>query len=174
MNGIIIYRSKYGAAKKYAEWLSGETGFEYVELKKADIKKVAEYDTIIFGGGIYAMGIAGLSFLRKNIDKLSGKKIAVYFTCASPYDEDAIEQVKAFNMKDTLSGIPVFFCRGTFDLASMSFGDRTLCRMLMSSVRKKDPADLAVWERALVEAGEDKNDWTDKKYIGPIVDYIRQ
>ena len=27
MNGIILYQSKYGATKKYAQWLSEETGF---------------------------------------------------------------------------------------------------------------------------------------------------
>ena len=27
MNGIILYQSKYGATKKYAQWLSEKTGF---------------------------------------------------------------------------------------------------------------------------------------------------
>ena len=27
MNGVILYQSKYGATKRYAEWLSEETGF---------------------------------------------------------------------------------------------------------------------------------------------------
>lgn len=33
--GIIIYQSKYGATKKYAEWLCKMTGFECVETPKA-------------------------------------------------------------------------------------------------------------------------------------------
>ena len=31
MNGIILFQSKYGATKKYAQWLSEETGFPCVE-----------------------------------------------------------------------------------------------------------------------------------------------
>ena len=27
MNGIILYQSKYGATKKYADWISEESGF---------------------------------------------------------------------------------------------------------------------------------------------------
>ena len=77
MNGIILYQSKYGATKKYADWISEETGFKCVETKSTNIKEVEEYDNIILGGGIYAMGIAGLSFLKKNIEKLSGKNIIV-------------------------------------------------------------------------------------------------
>ena len=30
MKGIIIYKSKYGATKKYAEWISEATGFPCV------------------------------------------------------------------------------------------------------------------------------------------------
>ena len=34
-----------------------------------------DYDTIIFCGGIYASGIAGLSFLKKNTNQLKDKEI---------------------------------------------------------------------------------------------------
>ena len=34
-SGIIIYQSKYGATKKYVDWLQEKTGFEAVETKKA-------------------------------------------------------------------------------------------------------------------------------------------
>ena len=78
MNGVILYQSKYGATKRYAEWLSEETGFKCKETKKADINEIIEYDSIILGGGIYASGIAGLSFLKKNINKLADKKIIVF------------------------------------------------------------------------------------------------
>ncbi len=172
MSGIIIYQSKYGATKRYAGWLSEETGFGCIETKKADIKEVTKYDTIVLGGGIYAMGIAGLSFIKKNIGKLYGKKIAVFCCGASPYDESAIQQIKDHNLKDQLSGIPLFYCRGSWNMDSMSFKDRTLCNMLRKAVSKKDPADYELWEKALMAAGDNKCDWTDRKYIGPIIGYI--
>ena len=75
MNGIILYKSKYGATKKYAGWLSESTGFSCIETDKSDIKVISGYDVIILGGGIYASGIAGLSFLKKNIEKLKEKKL---------------------------------------------------------------------------------------------------
>ena len=54
MSGIILCRSKYGASAKYAEWISQETGFKIIDTKKADIKEVEKYDTIVLGGGVYA------------------------------------------------------------------------------------------------------------------------
>ena len=63
--GIILYQSKYGATKKYAQWLQESTGYDCMETKSATVKQLKEYDTIILGGGVYASGIAGLSFLKK-------------------------------------------------------------------------------------------------------------
>ena len=150
MNGVILYQSKYGATKRYAEWLSEETGFKCKETKKADINEIIEYDSIILGGGIYASGIAGLSFLKKNINKLAGKKIIVFCCGASPYEENAFQQIKEHNMKYNLSDIPVFYCRGAWDMDSMSFKDRALCNLLRKVVAKKDPSDYEIWEKALI------------------------
>ena len=105
MNGIILYQSKYGATKRYADWLSEETGFKCIETKKADINEIVEYDTIVLGGGIYASGIAGLSFLKKNIKKLRDKKIVVFCCGASPFEEDAFQQIKEHNFNAEVHGI---------------------------------------------------------------------
>lgn len=32
--GIILYKSKYGSTKKYAEWLAEECGFDLTGLRK--------------------------------------------------------------------------------------------------------------------------------------------
>ena len=54
----------------------------------------------------------------------------------------------------------------------MSFVHRALCRMLRKSVAKKDPEEYDVWEKALIEAGEEKHDWTDRAYIEPILNAV--
>ena len=174
MSGIIVYKSKYGASKKYAEWLSEETGFRCVSVKDAKIEEVAACDTIIVGGGIYASGFAFTPFLKKNSGKLKGKKIIAYACGASPYVKKFIDEVVARNMKDDLAGIPVFYCRGTYDLKSMSFADRTLCKMLRKSVAKKDPKDREVWEEALMEGDENNGrDWTEKANIKPVLEAVK-
>ncbi len=174
MKGVILYQSKYGATKKYANYLAEETGFKCIETKKADINEIIGYDTIILGGGLYASGIAGLTFLKKNINKLKGKKIIIFCCGASPYEENAFEQIREHNLKDNLSGIPLFYCRGAFDMNAMSFKDRTLCSLLRKAVAKKDPENYEIWEKALMAAGNDKCDWTDKKYLEPIIECIKK
>lgn len=171
--GIILYQSKYGATKKYADWLQEVTGYDCVETKSTTVQSLAEYDTIILGGGVYASGIAGLSFLKKNIANLTGKKILVFCAGASPYDETAIAQIRELHFKDKLSEVPLFYCRGAWDMDAMKFGDRTLCKMLQKAVAKKDPNTYEPWEKALMSAVGQKCDWTDKKYLEPLIDSIQ-
>ena len=42
------------------------------------------------------------------------------------------------------------------------------------SVAKKDPDTYEPWERALVSAVGHGCDWTDEKYLRPLLDYIER
>lgn len=174
MKGIIIYKSKYGSTKKYAEWLKDATGYDCVATKDADTGKLSSYDTIVFMGGVYAKGIACTSFMKKVISRIKDKKIAVFVCAASPYDEKFFNELVALNMKGDLEGVPVFYGRGGFDLKNMTFADRTLCKMLRKATAKKDPKDYELWEAALMEVSDDEaGDWTDKSYLDPLIEYLK-
>ena len=82
MSTIVIYRSKYGSTKKYAEWIAEELGCNILEFKEAKIENLMKYDTIIYGGGLYAEVINGVYLLTKNFDKLYNLS-----DCASNYSD---------------------------------------------------------------------------------------
>ncbi len=170
--GIILYQSKYGATKKYAEWLREVMKFDCIKTKHAAPALLREYDTIVLGGGVYASGIAGLRFLKKNIVSLDKKRLAVFAVGASPYDEKAVKQLRETNFKGSLSEIPFFYCRGAWNEDAMSFGDRALCRMLQKAVAKQDPKSLEPWQQALLGAAGQECDWTDREYLKPLIDYL--
>jgi menaquinone-dependent protoporphyrinogen IX oxidase len=174
MSTVVLYQSKYGATKKYAKWLAEELSSDLVETKKAKILQVEQYDTIILGGGIYATGIAGISFLKKHYNRLKDKKIMIFAVGASPYDERAMDVLKERNLGNELANIPCFYCRGAWNEDIMSWKDRFLCNMLKKAVVKKDPATYEPWESALMEAVGSKFDWTDKQYLKEIIEHARE
>ena len=102
MRAIVVYKSKYGSTKAYAEWIAEELGCDVVDAKNVKVDDLIHYDTIVYGGGLYAEVINGVILITKNFDKLSGKKIAVYTTgitpldCRDYYDKMVIEK----NFKD--------------------------------------------------------------------------
>lgn len=171
-NGIIMYQSKYGATKKYANWLVEMTGFDCMETPNATLDMVLRYKTIVLCGGIYASGIAGLSFVKKHFRDLNDKKIAVFCVGASPYDEQAFNEIKKHNLKGELSDIPLFYGRGAWDESLMSFKDRTLCKLLQKAIAKKDPNTYEPWMKALMCSVGKSCDWTDRKYLAPIQNYL--
>ena len=171
-NGIILYQSKYGATKKYVDWLVEETKFEIIVTSKANINKVKQYDFIILAGGIYASGISGLSFLKKNYNDIKDKKIAVFRVGASPYEEKAFKQICEHNLKNDIKDNPMFYGRGAWDEEKMTFKDKTLCKMLQKVVAKQDPKTYEPWQKALMSAVGQKCDWTEKKYLQLLLEWI--
>src|SRR5690554_5890408 len=97
MKTIVMYKSKTGFAKKYAEWIAESLSADIFEVSKVNINMLTKYDAVIFGGGLYAVGIIGIKFIKKNIDKLKDKKVVVFACGASPLSEKVIEDVLEHN-----------------------------------------------------------------------------
>ena len=175
MNAIVVYKSKYGSTKTYAKWITDEIGCEIVDAKNIKVDDLINYDTIVYGGGLYAEVINGLILITKNFDKLSDKKIAVYTTgitpldCREYYDKMVIE--KNFKDKSMLDSIKVFNFLGKMKLGELSLVHRTALKTLkkiMSS--KENPTEM---EKLLVDLCDADADFTDKNAIKELVEYIK-
>lgn len=170
--GIILYRSKYGAAKRYANWLAQATGFDCVEIGKADIDAVRQVPAVILCGGIYAGGIGGIGWIQAHWQALQGCKLAVFAVGASPWDADALRELRTRNLKPPMEKIPCFYGRGVWDESVMGFRDRVLVKLLKKMTAKQDPAGYEPWQAALMSAGSGPADWTDRAYLRPLLDAI--
>ena len=170
--GIILYRSKYGAAKRYANWLAQATGFDCVEIGKADIDAVRQVPAVILCGGIYAGGIGGIGWIQAHWQALQGCKLAVFAVGASPWDADALRELRARNLKPPMEKIPCFYGRGAWDESVMGLRDRVLVKLLKKMTAKQDPAGYEPGQAALMSAGSGLADWTDRAYLRPLLDAI--
>lgn len=173
-NILVLYQSKYGATKKYVEMLEKDINCDIFEINNFDFKNIHNYDFILFAGGIYASGISIIKYVQKNMTLLIHKKVAIFSVGASPYDETAFETVKEHNLKNISFDIPVFYGRGTYDESIMNFVDKSLCRLLKKSIRKKDASSLEPWMKALLEADGKSCCWIDQIYLEPVIQYIHQ
>lgn len=59
-NIAVIYKSVYGSTKQYATWIAEALGADLLEAGQAKLETLRKYDTILYGGGLYAGGIAGI------------------------------------------------------------------------------------------------------------------
>ena len=174
MNAIVVYKTKYGSTKTYAEWIAEELSCEAVDVKDADIQMLSEYDTIIYGGGLYAEVINGVSIITKNLDKLKDKKIAVYTTgitpldCRAYYDTYVIEK----NFKEGVpENVKLFNFLGKMKMEELSLVHRTALKSLkkiMSS--KKNPSEM---EKMLVDLCDADGDFSNREDIKDLIAYIK-
>lgn len=98
---LIVYESKTGFAKRYAEMLAANMGFKVLPAK--EISKVNQNEEIIFLGWIKVGKVQGLKKLQKyNIKAVCGSGTA---RTAEPDEETIISRNK-------IEGIPFFYLRG--------------------------------------------------------------
>lgn len=172
MNNIaIVYKSKYGSTKKYAQWIAEETKADFFEYSEIKAKKLMEYDTIIYGGGLYASGIAGISIITKNFDFLKDKKIIVFTVGLASTDRKEvfvpiIEKNFSKEMRDNIS---FYHLRGGIDYKKLGIIDKIMMAVLKTIISKKNPNELSDDDRELLATYGKKVDFTEKNTITPLL-----
>ncbi|MCX7747457.1 MAG: flavodoxin domain-containing protein [Clostridia bacterium] len=175
MRTIVVYKSKSGFAKKYAEWIAAELSADILEASKVTVDILTTYDTIIYGGGLYEVGINGVKLITQNLDKLKGKKVVVFATGATPPREDAINEVRNRNFTPKQQEqIRFLYLRGGFEFNSLKPFDKVLMTLLKWKIlwRKKTKAKLSPDERGMLAAYDTPADFTRKKNIDEIISYV--
>ena len=166
----VLYRSKYGSTKQYAEWIAEETGAELFRIPRVGVRKLVPYDTIIIGGGRYAGGMLGASFLRRNFSSLSGKRIIVFSVGASFANAKNIATIKARLLApEPLARVSFFHLRGGLDYRSMKPLDRFAMRLLVSMIRGKPESERDEEEKGILATYGKSVTFVNRDSIAPIV-----
>lgn len=166
MRTIVVYRSKYGYTKKYAEWLAESLGCDIKE--NASFADIASYDAVIYGGGIYAGRINGAKLITKNLSRLSGKKLVLFAVGSSVGRPQELEEFWTKALEETVrEKIPYFYLRGGFDYSRLGNVDRLMMNMLKKMLLGKDT--LTEDEKGLLAAYETPFDFTEKKNLDDII-----
>lgn len=174
MKIAVIYKSKTGFTKKYAEWIAAALAADIFEVKQINISTLEAYDTIIYGGSLHIVGIIGVKFITQNVDRLKGKKLVVFATGASPLRKDVIDEVqnKNFNIAQQKE-IKFFYLRGGFDYNKLNLLDKILMTLLKLKIKIKHKTELTADEIGMLAAYNKPVDFTLKKNIDLLIKYIR-
>lgn len=128
---IIVYESKTGFTKKYADMLAAKTGFQ--AFRVSELAKVNRGEDIIFLGWMKAGGIQGLSKVRGcNI-----KAVCASGTARKPEPDEA-----AVVSRNKIVGIPFFYLRGgCIPLKELKGMDKILLTMFMKMLKNRKDKD---------------------------------
>jgi len=59
----VIFSSRHGSAQKYAAWISEELRADLFDKENVTPSQISDYDTVVYGGGLYAGSISGIEFI---------------------------------------------------------------------------------------------------------------
>jgi menaquinone-dependent protoporphyrinogen IX oxidase len=174
MRTVVIYKSKTGFVRKYAEWISEELSADMLESKMFTIEMFPLYDTIIYGGGLYVGGINGVKLILKNLDRLADKKILIFASGATPNREITTNELINLNFTPSQqSKIRFFYLRGGFDYSKLGIIDKVLMTLLKMKMRIKNENKRTPDEKGMLSAYEAPCDFTKKRYIDDLVSFAK-
>lgn len=171
MKTIVVYNSKTGFTKKYGEWIAKDLACEALPVKVA-VKKLEDYDTIIFGGWIMGGKIVGLEEIKNN-PKLNSKKLIVYATGATNMKaKDLIDKMKTDNFTEAERNvIPFFFFESGINFENMGFMSKSILKVMRKMlISKKDKSML---DKSMIDLFEKSSDQSNPENIKPLLDYVK-
>jgi flavodoxin len=171
LRSIVVYRSISGFTKRYATWIAEDLKADLYDARDVSIEKLLEYDLIIFGGSLHAVGIKGIKNVKDNIPKLVDKKLVIFAVGASVYKENIPDEIKSRNFSaEEQKALKFFYLRGGFVYDKLDFTNKilmTLFRIKLTLKRNRTPD-----EKGMLMAYAHPLDCAKKENIREIVEYV--
>lgn len=170
MKTLVIYSSKTGFTQRYAQWLAEDLNCDCVPYRDREKVDLDQYQTVAFGSGCYIGKIDKLGWLKKQLPRLRGKRVAVFFTGAMPPDAPDVHRLERENFTpQELERLRPFYLQGGLNYEAMGIVDR----ILMAGFRKmlKSHADSPK-EKVMLQNIQQSFDKTDREKLKPLEDYL--
>lgn len=169
----VIYKTKYGATKRYAGWIALKLGADLYEVSDIRSKDLKEYDTIIYGGALYIGKIKGIKFIIDNYDSLKNKNVFIFMVGLKEVDEFYMDSIVEQNIpKEVVENIKTFYFRGKMDYKELNIKDKILMKGLQSSISKKSDEEISNDERIILNIQQSPVDYIDKKAIENLISVV--
>ena len=177
-DALVLYKSKRGASRQYAEWIA--------ETLKADLHEASgflprdfdRYAKIIYCGGLYANSINGIKVIAKNRARVSGKKIIVV-ACGLSYPQIESSVLRVVNglakkLPEPLhKNVRLFLVRGSITYSELRFFENFILKMLENTLRKKDPQTYSPEEKEMADTLGRDFSFVNRESLQPILDYYK-
>ena len=140
MNGLIVYKGKYGATQQYAQWLGKELNLPVYTAAELQKKDLSLYDFIVIGSSVYIGKLQISQWLRSNTASIRGKKVFFFQVAGTPPDQkEKLETyIRSGVPEEIRSQCAFFYYPGKMIIRELSWTDRFMLKM--GARLTKDPA----------------------------------
>lgn len=166
---IIIYKSETGFTQRYAQWIGEALKGNTVDWKERKKINFAEYDTVIYGGSFHAGFITGLKWFKSRLPELTGKKVVVFATGATPPQAPEVQTAMEQNFADIKAAdVKTFYFHGGLCYEKMGTGSKLMMAMFRTVLKKAEGENSEAYKMV-----QHSYDFSSKEFIKPLVEYCR-
>lgn len=157
---IIVYESKTGFTKKYAEMHSEKTGFKVYKVK--ELSKININEEIIFLGWMKIGKVQGLEKVRNFNLKV---------VCGSGTGRTAEPDAETIITRNKLKKVQFFYLRGgCFPLKDLRGIDRMMMSMFVKTLKKRKDKDEKLIES--IDTIENGFDGVKEENLIPVIEWL--
>lgn len=170
---LLLYKSKTGFTKRYAEIIAEETNAVLMDWKKASSKIMSGFDTVIFGSRAFAGTIDGYKKIRQLFLKSSAKRFVLFVTGATPNNAKEVEKFWQQNLSaDELAHLPHFYMQSGLCYEKMPWIDKMMMKGMRSMMQKKK--DKTEQDKAMEQMISGSYDISSDEYAKPLLSYLKK
>ena len=174
----VIFKSKYGATRKYAMHIAQSLEADMFDLERVKKFDFGKYNTVIFGGGLYAGSVSGIKFIASNADKLTGKNLVLFTTGLGDPTVAKSTQVISKSLskalpEEIMASAHLYSFRGAIDYAKLSFMNRMMMSMMHKMIAKKSEDKMTQDDRDILDTYGKAIDYTDLSTTSSLIEYVK-
>lgn len=140
MRTLILYKTKFGASKQYAEWIKEESkDADVFDVDSFDFKEISGYEFLVLVSRTYMGKIQMIGKITKELESLKDKKIYLVVVGMVPQDKEASKQ--AYEMipayiREKLVGYKKLFGKLTED-TKLNIFEKILLKLMKTKFSDK-------------------------------------
>lgn len=142
---IVIYTSKKGSTKQYAEWIAEELSGEALPLSDAKGIDLHDYGCIIYGGWIRGSGIVDFDRFARMLDDDLMKRLIVYGVGFADETAENYAQVWGYSLgkidPKNENRVLMYILGGRYDPAAVTGLDKFLMKTMRTVLLSGSTAD---------------------------------
>ena len=131
MSTLIVYTSKTGFTKKYAEAIASCLNSTAIPAASVSADTLAKADTVVYGGWLFAGKVSGLAKIRP----LVKGKLIVFVVGATPA---AKIDMSALRTGNALAEEPLFYLEGGFHFEQLGFMTKLMLKTVSKMAAKQE------------------------------------
>ena len=170
---LVIYTSRRGSTKQYAEWIAEELGSDIVTFEESKKMDLRQYDLVIYGGWIRGSGIVNFDVFKKRLTRDILDKMIVFGVGIANESVGNYQQVYDINYKkisrDGGKNPTLYILSGAYDPDKIDGMDKMLMAVMKKVLISGSTADASAEARTMRDRIENGVDLVKRENINTLV-----